>query len=37
VSAELAAFRDLVAKAHEDGRLDDDSYTAANEELDTAE
>ncbi|GAA4588453.1 8-oxo-dGTP diphosphatase [Actinoplanes octamycinicus] len=35
VAAELATFRDLLKRAHRDGRLDDDSYTAASEELDT--
>lgn len=36
VAAELAALRDLLKKAHQDGRLDDDTYRATSEELDGA-
>ncbi|KUL29186.1 5'-methylthioadenosine/S-adenosylhomocysteine nucleosidase family protein [Actinoplanes awajinensis] len=36
LATELATFRDLLNKAHLDGRLDDDTYAAANDELDGA-
>jgi 8-oxo-dGTP diphosphatase len=34
VTTAIAAFREHLKQAHQDGRLDDDSYTAATEELD---
>jgi adenosylhomocysteine nucleosidase len=37
LSSEFAAFRELLRKAHRDGRLDDAVFAAAEEELDTAE
>jgi adenosylhomocysteine nucleosidase len=37
LAAEVAALRELVSKAHQDGRLDDATHAAAKEELDAAD